>query len=162
MSRGNTVINPIVLELPLGTLAIEEQDGFIAAVTWYSRGAKQPTDAFFSPLLKSAARQIEEYSQGRRRMFDLPLKPRGTEFQESVWRVITKIPFGKTRSYGSLAQELGTAARAVGAAAGKNPLPIFIPCHRVVGKQGALGGFSGGDGVATKRQLLRLEGHAAF
>jgi len=95
-------------------------------------------------------------------MFDLPLKPRGTEFQESVWRVITKIPFGKTRSYGSLAQELGTAARAVGAAAGKNPLPIFIPCHRVVGKQGALGGFSGGDGVATKRQLLRLEGHAAF
>lgn len=155
-------MNPIVFDMPLGTLAIEEQAGFIAAVTWCSKGSKQPADASFSPLLKSAARQIEEYFQGRRQAFDLPLKPRGTEFQESVWRVIAKIPFGKTRSYGSLARELGTAPRAVGTAAGKNPLPIFIPCHRVVGGRGALGGFSGGEGIPTKRKLLRLEGHSAF
>lgn len=109
------------------------------------------------PLLCRAKMQLTEYFNGQRQVFDLPLAPDGTVFQQAVWTQIAMIPCGETRSYGEIAVRLGDAkkARAVGGAAGKNPLPIVIPCHRVVGGSGRLTGFSGG--LAIKRLLLALE-----
>lgn len=102
--------------------------------------------------------QLTAYFDGRLRAFDLPLTLNGTDFQKSVWTYLATIPFGETRSYGQLAQELGTprASRAVGAANGANPLPVVLPCHRVIGSTGKLTGFGGG--LPTKKFLLELEG----
>ena len=113
-----------------------------------------------SAVLARAAAQLAEYFAGRRRVFDLPLAPRGTEFQRAVWRVLRTIPLGETRSYGELAQQLGqpSASRAVGAANGKNPISIIVPCHRVIGSTGHLTGYAGG--VPAKRWLLDHE-HAS-
>ena len=107
-----------------------------------------------------AVRQLGEYFRGHRRQFDLPLDLRGTAFQRAVWTELMRIPYGTTISYGELAARIGRprAARAVGAAVGANPVPIVIPCHRVIGKTGALVGFGGG--LDLKRRLLALE-HAA-
>jgi methylated-DNA-[protein]-cysteine S-methyltransferase len=109
----------------------------------------------------AAIAQLEEYFAGRRRRFDLPLAPRGTEFQRRVWRALTEIPYGQTLSYGELARRIGkpSASRAVGLANGANPLPIIVPCHRVIGSDGTLTGFGGG--LPIKRKLLALEGPAA-
>lgn len=103
-------------------------------------------------------RQLLEYLQGKRRQFDLILAPAGTDFQLDVWQMLARIPFGSTWSYRELAERIGkpTATRAVGAANGRNPLPIVLPCHRVIGNNGALTGFGGG--LPTKAALLRLEG----
>ncbi len=90
--------------------------------------------------------------------FDLPLALDGTAVELGVWRLLAAIPYGETRSYGELGRALGLAPRAVGRACGSNPLPIVIPCHRVIGKDGNLGGYSGGEGAETKRRLLQLEG----
>jgi methylated-DNA-[protein]-cysteine S-methyltransferase len=111
-----------------------------------------------SALLCETRRQLGEYFSGVRRAFDLPLAPRGTDFQRTVWRALTCIPYGETISYGTLAHRIGlpSAMRAVGAANGRNPLPIVVPCHRVIGSDGSLTGFGGG--LATKQFLLRLEG----
>jgi len=105
--------------------------------------------------------QLAEYFAGKRRRFDLPLAPRGTEFQRRVWWALTEIPYGKTISYGELARRIGkpSASRAVGLANGANPLPIIVPCHRVIGADGSLTGFGGG--LAIKRKLLALEGAEA-
>ncbi|HUA23445.1 MAG TPA: methylated-DNA--[protein]-cysteine S-methyltransferase [Steroidobacteraceae bacterium] len=102
--------------------------------------------------------QLGEYFAGERRRFDLPLAPRGTDFQRQVWRALTEIPYGKTVSYGELARRIGkpSAPRAVGLANGANPLPIIVPCHRVIGADGSLTGFGGG--LPIKRRLLALEG----
>lgn len=110
---------------------------------------------------RAAIEQLGEYFAGRRRRFDLPLAPRGTEFQRRVWRALLEIPWGKTISYGELARRIGkpSAARAVGLANGANPLPIVVPCHRVIGANGSLTGFGGG--LAVKRKLLALEGSLA-
>jgi methylated-DNA-[protein]-cysteine S-methyltransferase len=101
--------------------------------------------------------QLDAYFAGRLQTFDLPLAPEGTPFQREVWSALTTIPYGETMSYGELARQLGrpAASRAVGAANGRNPIPIVIPCHRVVGADGSLTGFGGG--LAIKRQLLALE-----
>ena len=109
------------------------------------------------PILVEAERQLSDYFAGKRTRFELPLEPRGTEFQKKVWRHLRRIPFGKTRSYGDIARTVGSprASRAVGAACGKNPLSIVVPCHRVVGANGALTGFGGG--LETKAELLALE-----
>jgi len=109
------------------------------------------------PLLAAAALQLEEYFGGRRRTFTLPLDPVGTEFQKACWRVLAEIPYGETISYGQQAARVGKpkAARAVGAANGRNPLSIVVPCHRVVAADGALTGFGGG--LETKRWLLEHE-----
>lgn len=106
----------------------------------------------------TAKRQLGDYFQGRLTVFDLDLAPRGTPFQLKVWRTLQKIPYGKTTTYGALARRIGrpTASRAVGAANGANPLPIVIPCHRVIGSTGKLTGFGGG--LPTKAALLKLEG----
>lgn len=109
-------------------------------------------------ILALAARQLREYFDGTRRDFDLPLAPRGTEFQLRVWNALATIPFGATWSYGELARAIRKpdAMRAVGAANGRNPLPIVLPCHRVIGADGSLTGFGGG--LPIKEALLRLEG----
>lgn len=111
-----------------------------------------------TPILAEVVRQLTDYFAGDRRTFDLPLEPEGTDFQLSVWKVLRAIPFGQTISYGEQARRLGDAnkARAVGSANGRNPLPIVVPCHRVVGADGSLTGFSGG--VEAKRWLLEHEG----
>ncbi|HEX5458475.1 MAG TPA: methylated-DNA--[protein]-cysteine S-methyltransferase [Steroidobacteraceae bacterium] len=110
---------------------------------------------------RTAIAQLDEYFAGKRRRFDLPLAPRGTEFQRRVWRTLTEIPYGQTVSYGELARRIAkpSASRAVGLANGANPLPIIVPCHRVIGADGSLTGFGGG--LPIKRKLLALEGAAA-
>ena len=111
----------------------------------------------FLPVLIDARRQLAEYFAGERRAFDLPLAPAGTEFQQAVWMKLREIPYGTTTSYGVIAQRLGqpTASRAVGAANGRNPLGIIVPCHRVVGSAGSLTGSAGG--LERKQALLALE-----
>ncbi len=153
------------IESPVGRLSITEADGALVCIAWsdYEAGDRtvdlgaQPGE---TPLLARAAEQLGEYFAGARRDFDLPLDPAGTPFQRRVWTEMARIPFGATESYGALAREVGSVARAVGGACGANPIPIVIPCHRVVGEGGALGGFSGGTGVETKIALLELEGVA--
>ncbi|MBF6023852.1 methylated-DNA--[protein]-cysteine S-methyltransferase [Lysobacter niastensis] len=109
-------------------------------------------------LLRAVQAQLDEYFAGKRRDFDLPLAPQGTAFQCEVWRTLASIPYGETISYAELATRVGrpSAMRAVGAANGRNPLPIVLPCHRVIGSNGNLTGFGGG--LPTKRFLLTLEG----
>ncbi|GAB5453649.1 MAG: methylated-DNA--[protein]-cysteine S-methyltransferase [Halioglobus sp.] len=111
-----------------------------------------------TPLLADCARQLGEYFAGQRKQFELPLAPEGTEFQRDVWRALDRIPYGELRSYQDIAREIGRdrAVRAVGAANGRNPLPIVLPCHRVVGSNGKLTGFAGG--LKLKARLLQLEG----
>ena len=108
--------------------------------------------------MEEAARQLQEYLEGKRKEFDLPLHPQGTEFQRQVWQALRQIPYGTTITYGQLAQMVGrpSAARAVGRANGRNPISIFIPCHRVVGAAEVLRGYAGG--VEQKKKLLHLEG----
>lgn len=109
-------------------------------------------------VLDMTRAQLEEYFAGTRKQFDLPLAPQGTLFQQEVWHTLATIPYGQTISYAQLAQRIGkpTAMRAVGAANGRNPLPIVLPCHRVIGADGSLTGFGGG--LPTKQFLLELEG----
>ena len=115
-----------------------------------------------TPLLRETERQLAAYFERTLQSFDLPLKPRGTLFQVRVWTAMQRIPFGQVQSYGALARAIGSGSRAVASACGRNPLPILIPCHRVVGQgpagQVRLGGYSGGEGPETKRFLLGLEG----
>jgi methylated-DNA-[protein]-cysteine S-methyltransferase len=112
------------------------------------------------PLLREAADQLRAYFAGERREFDIPLAPRGTEFQRRVWDAVSEIPYGATASYSEIAAEVYTpaACRAVGAANGRNPLPVIVPCHRVIGAAGALTGYGGG--LDRKRSLLDLEAAA--
>ena len=137
---------------PVGQLTIDENDGAIVAIRWADARAGNG-----SPLLAEAARQLAAYFDGGRHRFDLPLAPAGTLFEARVWVAMQAIPYGETRCYGDLAQAVGSAPRAVGRACGKNPIPIVIPCHRVLAK-GGLGGYSGEGGLATKQRLLALEG----
>ena len=136
---------------PIGPLTIEEQDDKIVAINW----SKGPAGNG-SPLLNEAARQLAAYFDGKLSRFDLPLAPAGSPFEKRVWSAMQKIPYGETRCYGDLAAAIQSAPRAVGGACGKNPIPIVIPCHRVLAK-GGLGGYSGGAGLPTKQFLLNLE-----
>jgi O-6-methylguanine DNA methyltransferase len=138
------------------------QDGAAEALErWRARRAPEATvedrDGDPPPGLREARRQLEQYAAGARRALDLELDLRGTPFELEVWGALRRIPFGQTRTYGELARELGRpgAARAVGGAAGRNPVPVVVPCHRLLSGQG-LGGFSAG--LERKRALLRLEG----
>jgi methylated-DNA-[protein]-cysteine S-methyltransferase len=158
---------------PLGTLTLES-DGKALTRVWFPTESPPPTppagrgraredaggDARIRDPQPFAAviAQLDEYFAGARRRFDLPLAPRGTPFQLKVWRELRKIPYGKTITYATLAHRAGNdaACRAVGAANGRNPLPIIVPCHRVIGADGSLTGFGGG--LDAKRALLKLEG----
>ena len=140
----------------LGTMAVGEEDGHITRV--YLPNSPMPRlMPHKTPLLERAQEQIREYFDGRRQEFDLPLTFVGTDFQKKVWQALTEIPYGKTVTYGALAERIGCpgGARAVGAANHCNPLPILVPCHRVVGAGGNLTGYAGG--MEMKKFLLELE-----
>jgi len=141
------------LPSPVGSLTLFANDDALNVVEW-GRGAEAPS----SPLLDEAAAQLNAYFDGKLETFDLPLDPCGTEFQRAVWREMSRIPYGQVRTYGDLSATLSSSPRAVGGACGANPIPIIVPCHRVVGASGKMTGFSGGTGVETKIQLLTLEG----
>lgn len=140
---------------PLGVLTLVARDGALVKLGFGTHGQECDRDA---PALVEAERQLAEYFAGTRRDFDLALHAEGTSFERAVWDAMLRIPYGKTRSYGDLAQELAGVARAVGTACGANPIAIVIPCHRIVGANGKLTGYSGGDGVRTKAWLLAHEG----
>jgi methylated-DNA-[protein]-cysteine S-methyltransferase len=148
------------MESPVGSLRLVAEEMGLRMV-WFLRGrAKQKPhedwkedEAFFIDV----RRQLQEYFAGELREFDIPLLMEGTEFQKRVWKTLQTIPYGETISYGELAKKIGDskAVRAVGAANGQNPIPIIVPCHRVIGSDGSLTGFGGG--IENKRKLLELE-----
>lgn len=142
----------LTVETPLGPVTVREENGAIVALDW-GRGGTDET-----PLLRRARKQLKEFFAGRREGFDLPLAPRGTPFQRKVWQVLEAIPRGQTRGYGEIARQLGTAPRAVGGACGRNPIPILIPCHRVMAADRSLTGYSGRGGLRMKEALLAREG----
>lgn len=118
-----------------------------------------PTDdAMLDPIVAETSRQLDAYFAGELETFDLPVRPAGTTFQRLVWHIMQRIPKGHVRTYGGVADELGASARAVGTACGRNPIPIIIPCHRIVAANGKMGGFSAAGGVEDKVWLLRHEG----
>jgi methylated-DNA-[protein]-cysteine S-methyltransferase len=142
----------LTVDTPSGAVTVTAEEDAIVAVSWGGRGDDD------TPLLREAGRQLTEYFAGTQKAFNLPLRPQGTEFHRTVWREMLAIPYGRTKSYGDLAKATGGIARAVGTACGANPIPIFIPCHRVLAADRQLGGFSGGRGPETKAMLLTLEG----
>lgn len=161
---GNENLAVASIDSPIGKLRLAAcDDGLLAVIfpnekTKRDFGDNRGSEAARAHL-DAAAKALREYFAGKRRDFkDLKLAPRGTEFQLSVWRALTKIPFGATRSYADIARLIGNpkAMRAVGLANGKNPIPIIVPCHRVIGSNGALTGFGGG--LPTKKWLLTHEG----
>lgn len=140
-------------ETPCGILTVYETGGALIKIAWGPHLAGTET-----PLLRTARAQIGGYFAGTQKTFSLPLAPRGTDFQRRVWAEIARIPYGSTATYGGLAAVLGSSPRAVAGACARNSLPLLVPCHRVVAACGRLGGYSGGNGLDTKRALLRLEG----
>jgi methylated-DNA-[protein]-cysteine S-methyltransferase len=143
------------LHTPLGEVTISEDGGAIVALDW-GRGRDQEA----TPLLREACDQLQDYFDGKRMCFNLPLAPEGSDFQKRVWAALCAIPPGETRSYADIARAIDSAPRADGGANGANPIPLIIPCHRVIAADGSLGGYSGGDGPATKRYLLDHESRA--
>ncbi|MEC9077662.1 MAG: methylated-DNA--[protein]-cysteine S-methyltransferase [Pseudomonadota bacterium] len=137
---------------PIGPLTVHEQRGAITKLSW-----ERETNRDVSSLLFETKNQIQEYLNGTRTNFNLPQKPYGSEFQLRVWQEVAKIPYGQTASYRDLASKLSSSPRPVGTACGKNPIPIIIPCHRIIAKTGHLTGYSGRGGLDTKRLLLKLE-----
>ncbi|MBQ2412036.1 MAG: methylated-DNA--[Anaerotignum sp.] len=142
-------------ETPVGKLCVGEEDGVIVRTTW----SKIPTEYVLeeTELILQCKMQLDEYFRGERKTFDLPLAPKGTDFQKKVWNALKEIPYGETRTYGEIAAAVGNpkAARAVGMANNKNPIGIIIPCHRVVGANGKLVGYAGG--MEKKEWLLQFE-----
>jgi methylated-DNA-[protein]-cysteine S-methyltransferase len=148
------------LDTPIGELLLAGEEGALSMIGFPKGSMRREPEAdwiFNEKPLATACTQLSEYFAGRRKAFDLPLKLNGTEFQVSVLEALQDIPYGQTTSYGEVAKRIGRpkAVRAVGAANGRNPIPIVIPCHRVIGSTGDLTGFGGG--LDTKEALLRLE-----
>jgi methylated-DNA-[protein]-cysteine S-methyltransferase len=148
---------------PVGRLKLVASDNGLAAILWENDKPERIrvrtyTENISHPVLLQAEQQLNEYFEGKRHQFSLPLDPVGTEFQKSVWNALSTIPFGQTRSYSDIARQLGNlkAVRAVGAANGRNPISIIVPCHRVIGASGELTGFAGG--LEAKAYLLSMEG----
>ena len=139
------------LHSPVGDITVFEEDGAIVSLDW---GWVSYQDT--SPLLEAAREQLQAYFDGTLTTFDLPLAPPGTAYRRLVWQALRDIPYGETRSYQAIAAQAGGSARSVGQANGHNPIPLIIPCHRVVATK-HIGGYSGGDGLPTKRFLLALE-----
>lgn len=147
------MIRRLTIDSPLGPLTLTAEGGALTVLDWGRVDDIPPAD----PLLTEAAAQVAAYFTGRLQRFDLPLQPAGTAFQRRVWDLMLTIPYGRTWTYGTMAHHLRSAARAVGGACGRNPIPIIIPCHRVVGGGNSPGGYSGQGGLATKAHLLDLE-----
>jgi methylated-DNA-[protein]-cysteine S-methyltransferase len=156
------------MESPVGKLKLVASTNALVAILWERERPNRiklvmPKCEPQQPVLLKTERQLKEYFTGTRKEFHIPLEPAGTEFQKKVWRALQEIPFGQTRSYRELAKSIGSAkaVRAVGAANGRNPLSIVVPCHRVVGANGALTGFAGG--LEVKAKLLTHEAcHSLF
>ena len=152
-----------VMHSPIGRLMLEEEDGALVRVAFEreippgieEQAEELPLQA--KEVLEKAERQLDEYFAGERKVFNLPLAPKGTEFQKKVWAALCDIPYGETRSYGQIAAAVGNpkASRAVGMANHRNPISIIVPCHRVIGADGRLVGFGGG--LWIKEKLLKLE-----
>ncbi len=142
---------------PVGVLEIVEQGGALRELHFRSSREAPPSEPPLSPLLQRCLRELEEYFQGTRRSFTVPLHLQGTPFQVQVWQALQEIPYGETRSYQEIAVAIGNprALRAVGGANNKNPLALLVPCHRVIGKDGSLTGFGGG--LDIKEWLLEHE-----
>jgi methylated-DNA-[protein]-cysteine S-methyltransferase len=145
-------VNALKVDSPFGPLSVCERDGAIVAIDW-----QPPEQSQTSSLLEKAAEQLGAYFSGELKSFDLPLKPAGDAFQQSVCQAMLAIPYGETTTYGAIASELNTYGQPVGNACGANTIPIIIPCHRVLAVNG-LGGYSGEGGVERKIQLLKHEG----
>jgi methylated-DNA-[protein]-cysteine S-methyltransferase len=151
-----------LMESPVGRLKLVASEKSLVAILWENDDPRRVVledlrDDDRQPILVEAGRQLQEYFEGKRQSFSIPLEMRGTPFQKSVWEALLAIPFGETRTYGQLARQLGRprAMRAVGNASGRNPLSIVVPCHRVIGSSGELTGFAGG--LEAKEQLLKIE-----
>jgi methylated-DNA-[protein]-cysteine S-methyltransferase len=139
---------------PLGPLHAKAEDGALVSLHFGDPGGVTNDD---DPILLETERQLGEYFRRERHEFDMRLVLKGSNLEMAVWEAMRRIPFGRTRRYGELAEELGAIARNVGTACGRNPIPIIVPCHRIVGANGKLTGFSGGQGIETKAWLLRHE-----
>ena len=151
-----------IIESPVGKLKLVASDKGLVAILWENDSPRRVRLSELvaneqHPVLVETERQLGEYFAGKRKTFSIALDMRGTRFQKNVWEALLAIPFGETRSYGQLAKQLGNprATRAVGAANGRNPVSIIVPCHRVIGSSGKLTGFAGG--LETKAHLLSLE-----
>lgn len=148
------MINNYTYESELGQIFIEEENNHITKVS-FDKGSQENSN--LTPLIKRTINELEEYFNGKRIIFTIPIAPRGTEFQQKVWSILKEIPYGKTVSYLDIAKELGcnNKVRAVGNANGKNPILFIIPCHRVINHNGKLGGYAGG--LLVKEKLLKFE-----
>jgi methylated-DNA-[protein]-cysteine S-methyltransferase len=148
------------MDTPLGGLRLHAQAGLLTAIDFDAEPLGERVD---DPVLDDAERQLGDYFDGKRTEFDLPLASEGSEFQKKVWAELRRIPYGETATYGDIARRLGyepVISRAVGVANASNPLPIVVPCHRVIGSDGKLTGYAGG--VDRKRMLLELEQPGLF
>ncbi len=150
-------MNTCTLTTPIGPLQLISSGSALVAIHFPGHHQGEAAEGTEDPVLACARVQLQEYFAGQRRHFDLPLAAAGTDFQRQVWAALAKIPYGESRSYREIARAIGRdrAVRAVGAANGRNPLPIVVPCHRVIGSDGSLTGFAGG--MARKQWLLELE-----
>lgn len=146
------------LDSPIGTLRLVSNGAQLIKIEFEGQYGDDTCIEYNDDVLAASAEQLREYFALRRRCFELPLAAQGTPFQQSVWSALAGIPYGELRSYRDIAQSIGkpAAVRAVGAANGRNPLPIVVPCHRVIGSNGTLTGFAGG--LEAKRVLLQMEG----
>ena len=160
MTSNQTVRNTLVMSSPVGKLTLVASKNGLVAIDLRNNAKQVVTakDASAQSILLKTKKQLEQYFAGKRTSFDVALDLVGTEFQVKAWRALCRIPFGKTITYGQQASNIKKpkAFRAVGSANGKNPIPIIVPCHRVVASDGSLGGYS--LGLKMKKQLLALEG----
>jgi methylated-DNA-[protein]-cysteine S-methyltransferase len=156
-SQGRGPMAASDLDTPTGRVRAVSDGTAIVRITWIDPGTiVEPAEG--DAVSRETAAQLEAYFAGRLTRFDVPLRFRGgSEFERAIWNAMLAIPWGQTRTYGDLAALTGGVARAVGGACGRNPIPIVVPCHRVVGADGKLVGFSGAEGVATKQWLLDFE-----
>ena len=145
---------------PIGNIYLEARNNKVVFLTM---GGPKVADSGSSAVLDDAEKQLKSYFSGQGKNLDFAVEVNGTEFQRAVWQQISEIPFGETKTYGEIAEAIGRpkAVRAVGGAVGANPVPLIIGCHRVLGASGKITGYSGGDGLPTKRWLLALEGLTA-
>ena len=154
--------NVYTYEFNLCSLSIAEENGALCNILFSHENITDFFERKENSVIKQVHKQLEEYFNGKRKAFDLPLAPRGTEFQKKIWDLLKKIPYGETRSYGQIAAMADNpkGSRAVGMANNRNPLPVVIPCHRVIGSGGALTGYAGG--LDLKQKLLELEKSAVL
>ena len=157
--RPGLIHSRLVFDSPVGPLTLLASERGLSAVLWpgervRGKNPAKEAESRRHPILSKAARQLKEYFGGARRAFELPLDPLGSDFDLRVWRGLRAIGYGSTLSYGALARAIGNAkaSRAVGGATGRNPIPIVVPCHRLIGSDGGLGGFSGGLGVKRTKE----------